>query len=284
MKPSNIGELLAKLQQFYNDHSKHANYQNIPEFVKKAIGYSETINEEWRGDTARYNYILKEIDFPVGAVVGDIGANTGFFTLSLSYFLQKAQFIAYEANLNHAEHINLIKDYFQIDNILIKNKMIDINDIISLPNHDILLHMNVLHHAGYDFDKHLNKTLKDFEAYALEYLAILRPKTTILVFQMGSNWGGSKMKPIIPPDHDTEKIRFISRILLRAGWRIRKIAMATRDADKNILYRNLPDEITDRINNCVAVSDLKGIVKEYKLEQFVGEFYRRPFFICESGS
>ena len=70
--------LKKKLADLYNDQTKHARYQNIPEFVCQALNYSESIDENWRGDSARYQYLLKEFSLGAEHVFGDIGANTGF--------------------------------------------------------------------------------------------------------------------------------------------------------------------------------------------------------------
>lgn len=41
--------LKEKLQELYNNESKHYRYQNIPKFVQKELGYYEKIDESWRG-------------------------------------------------------------------------------------------------------------------------------------------------------------------------------------------------------------------------------------------
>jgi hypothetical protein len=275
-----------RLQELYHDASKHSSYQNVPEFVSRELGYTETIDEEWRGDTARYGYILEELKLSPGAVLGDVGANTGFFTLSLGHSFKDSSIIAYESNTNHVEYMQLIAEYFGLDNIHIEKLLIDLDGLDRLRCHDVILHLNVLHHAGHDFDCNLVHTVKDFETYALEYLTKLNAKASRLFFQMGSNWGGNRVTPIIPKENDYGKVILISRLLLGGGWKIIKIALATKDPAGTTVYRNLPVDVVDMIRDGVSperVPQLENCIREFGLDQFKGEFYRRPIFVCDSG-
>src|SRR3546814_1231985 len=55
--------------------------------------------------------------FPYTTLFRSFGANTGFFTLSLAYAHPQAEFIAVEANANHARFIELVANYFEIRNV-----------------------------------------------------------------------------------------------------------------------------------------------------------------------
>ena len=275
-------KLKQKLKLLYRDSSKHSSYQNVPAFVKNELGYVEKINEEWRGDSARIFYILKQLDFSPGFTVGDIGANTGFFSLSLANQFKKTNFIAYEINKNHFEHVRLIVNYFNLNNLNVVKLLINKNNIIKLCYHDILLHLNVLHHAGFDFDKKLEKNLNVFEKYALDYLSKIRCKTKLLVFQMGSNWGGDKNIPIVESDDDVGKIIYISNLFARSGWLVKKIAVATRNSLNTIVYENLPQNIIRKLQSFQYPDNLSMIIKNLNPGQFNGEFYRRQIFICDS--
>ncbi len=148
-----VGNLKERLANLYKDHSKHSNYQNIPEFVKESIGYSETINEEWRGDTARYKYIIDVVRNLKPKSVCDVGANTGLFSLSLAHQFPDVKVTAFEGNEIHVEFMTLVKEAFSLENIEIKNLYVDYEGIQYLGRYDMMLNLNVLHHAGVDFDK-----------------------------------------------------------------------------------------------------------------------------------
>ena len=278
--------LQARLQALYNDDTKHANYQNIPAFVRDAMEYREQIDEGWRGDTARYRLILDELPIAAGQVIGDVGANTGFFTLSLAHSHPETHFVAYETNPNHADFVGLIADAFALGNVVVQQLAVDLTGIAHLPQHDSLLHLNVLHHAGHDFDRSLVDSVDGFADYAVTYLSKLRRKTTNLVFQMGSNWGGDKATPIVPMRDDCGKIMLTSRLLRAAGWQVTAIALATHAADE-ITYRRLPADLLSQVEQSGAGEtpyELSACVARYDLDRFPGEFYRRPVFFCRAST
>jgi len=268
------------LEKLYFDGTKHSIYQNIPSFVQQALGYSVQIDEKWRGDSARWKNLLQEIDFSQIKVVGDIGANTGFFALSLAHRFPRLRVYAYEANPNHHRFILAIKEQFRLKNVQVKNSFIDLKGCTQIEKHDYLLNFNVLHHAGVDFDKGL-VTPQNFCDYAVGYLRCLTQKTEKMVFQMGFNWGGNKQKPLVPLRDDPEKVLFMSRIFKQAGWRIEKI-FSVRFAGK-LTYYELPAELTLRINADpqACKNQLQKYYQNYPFSTF-SEFYRRPIFYCVS--
>jgi hypothetical protein len=275
--------LKEKLTALYNDGSKHSKYQNIPDFVKKELDYYETIDENWRGDTARYKYLTDNMTFNGNKNIGEIGANTGFFTLSLAYANQDSSFTAYEINPTHASFIKDVADSFNMGNVFVKAQGVDFNGISDMDKHDILLNYNVLHHAGVDFDTHLLSSEKDFEDYSVEYLRKLKEKTGLMVFQMGSNWGGNKQKPIVPLSDDAEKIGLNARMFKKSGWEIIDISIHTR---KNgiLEYKAIEKEVVDLINNCTIGEETSVVNEKVDLSELpsLSEFYRRSIFVVKS--
>lgn len=275
--------LKEKLEALYNDGSKHSRYQNIPEFVRNELEYTEIIDENWRGDTARYTYLTENLQFGGGKSIGEIGANTGFFTLSLAHANPSSTFYAYEINGTHAAFIQDIGESFQMNNLIVKAQGVDLEGIALMEHHDILLNYNVLHHAGVDFDTDKISTVEDYESYATEYLKRMAGKTKLMVFQIGSNWGGNKQKPLIPLSDDAEKIAFNARLFKNAGWKIVDISLHTR-LDGVLAYRAIPSEVLALLNAC-PVGEEKALVEKLvdlsEVPNF-SEFYRRPIFIVES--
>lgn len=271
-----------KLTELYNDGSKHSRYQNIPEFVKKEIGYTEKIDENWRGDTARFDYLSKTVSFANGLKIGEVGANTGFFILSLAQANPFSMFYAYEINDKHAEFILDIADAFTMTNVFVKSFGVDLAGIENLEELDILLNYNVLHHAGVDFDTDKIATVEEYEAYAVEYLRRMKDKVKKMVFQIGYNWGGNKLKPIIALQDDAEKIAFTTRIFKMAGWEIEDISLHTRDNDI-LEYIPLKHEVIIELNNASIGSEKDIVVNNLDLQRMsnYSEFYRRPIFIVK---
>ncbi len=272
---------LAKLHELYADQSKHSIYQNIPAFVRDALGYTETINERWRGDTTRWEYMQNYIDFSNQSVL-DVGANTGFFTLSLAHEYPDSIFTALEGNTNHAEFIRLVAAQFGLKNVRILTQYLDFATIDSLGQYDTILLYNVLHHAGVDFDNNLVLSEGDLFNYLVRYMTKIREHSSRIVYQMGYNWGGNKHHPIVALQDDAGKYVYTCRFLRNAGWYIEAIAAPYgREGDIPVSHKNLPEDVIAAANSCD-----EGILRSRLSQLFdpgidtFSEFYRRPIFIC----
>ena len=277
-----MNDLISDLKNLYEDLSKHSNYQNIPAFVTKALGYQEKIDEGWRGDSPRLNYIKRFVQIRKNESWGDFGANTGFFTLSLANQFPSTQFTAIEANKMHSEFISKIASHFRLDNVTSVHKSIEFDNLLELGSLDVLMHLNVLHHAGHDFDRQYVTGPLDFADYAQAYLKRLRSHTKALIFQMGSNLGGNKRLPLVEYNNDKAKLALFSTYLLNAGWSICDVAYPTNDSGQ-IVYQSLPDDLLRVVTIGGGITenpDISTWFSELNLNQFPGEFYRRPIFIC----
>ena len=272
-----VENLKERLSNLYGNNSKHSHYQNIPEFVKESIGYSESINEEWRGDTARYKYILREVQDLKPKSICDIGANTGFFSLSLAHKFPEMKVTAFEGNPNHVEFMGLVKEAFSLKNIKIENCYIDYEGIKHLGQYDMLLNLNVLHHAGADFDE--NKTsYENVDAYLIQYLKRLITKAKKVVFQMGYNWGGDKSKPIVELQNDLGKIKYTHELFAQSGWKVQEIAHIVRNG--TLEYKNYPEPFIQSLCTGERSEEAADVVNSQQLNMF-SEFYRRPIFILQ---
>jgi hypothetical protein len=280
MKSIDTDAFKAELVKLYTDPSKHSAYQSIPDFVSHAIGYQVRINEDWRGDRVRLEYILARLPSHELHQWGDFGANTGFFSLSLAHDTPTRQVLAIEANPNHANFIQRISDVFEINNISVAEQSITIDGLATIPRQDVLLHLNVLHHAGADFDKGRVTGPSDFLAYAQTYLERLHACTRILVFQVGTNLWGDKSKPIIDYREDAAKYELLSQLLLRSGWKIDDVAYAKWREGKPVCYQSLSDVMRDAARP--TARQLQAALNQFDLSRHLGEFYRRPLFICSS--
>ncbi|MCU9814803.1 DUF1698 domain-containing protein [Paraclostridium sp. AKS73] len=156
---------IRELEKLYEDGSKHSIYQNLPDFVSKHIDYKVEINEEWRGDRTRLEYVKKFISEVEFKTLGDIGANTGYFSLSLANEYKNKKVLAYEINRNHCDLMKVIKENFNMENIEVIEEGVDLSKIKDIDYRDIYIFFNVIHHAGVDFDKDLNITTENFMVY-----------------------------------------------------------------------------------------------------------------------
>jgi hypothetical protein len=270
----------AELRALYADASKHSAYQSIPGFVSDALGYRVDVDQGWRGDHPRLRYLVHRRPPRAGEHWGDFGANTGFFTLTLARENPDTRFTAIEANANHARFIQRIVDYFGMSNVRVLSQSIGFSQLHTLQSLDFLLHLNVLHHAGHDFDANLVKSREAFGTYAVNYLSALRQRAASMVFQLGSNWGGDKDQPLVGVRDDGPKLELFSTWLKRSGWDIGEVAYATRDDANAITYEAL--DLPRTLNPSTAAMSIGKL--QGQLDRFPGEFYRRPLFLCVHSS
>jgi hypothetical protein len=283
MTKSNNEDARAELKRFYEQTSKHSSYQSVPEFVGAALDYEEPIARNWRDDKNRLRYIESRAQPGSGESWTDFGANTGFFTLSLAHKHPATRFLAIEANRVHATFIRRVTELFSLRNVEILDRPIGLEDLPSLPKSDVMLHLNVLHHAGKDFDSAHVKDVEQFAPYARRYLAGLRSACSRLVFQMGSNLWGDKLKPIISREDDVGKLKLYCELIADAGWTVRSVAYPGADAEA-IEYDDLDPSLVTRLgdaqwDNIGAL--VTNALARFSLERHIGEFYRRPLFILE---
>ncbi|MGH8040543.1 MAG: class I SAM-dependent methyltransferase [Rudaea sp.] len=279
-----MNDLKTELQKLYADASKHSVYQNVPDFVSAELGYNEAIDETWRGDRPRLAYLITSRAPIAGERWLDFGANTGFFTLSLAKSHPQTQFTAVEVNPNHAHFIARVAQHFGMNNVEVIQRSVGLNELESLPRSDCMLHLNVLHHAGHDFDANLVPERSRFAEYAVRYLGLLRARTDSMFFQIGSNWGGDKQQPLVAVREDREKLDMFSGWLRSADWHIPAIGYATRGPDGEVHYEDLPEAICKSLDRADASQNtaLQGILNTLDLDRFPGEFYRRPLFVCSA--
>ncbi|MCC3862837.1 DUF1698 domain-containing protein [Terrisporobacter petrolearius] len=267
---------IKELRSLYEDGSKHSVYQNIPQFVSERIGYKVQLDENWRGDETRLKYIekfLKNINYNS---IGDIGANTGYFSLSLANEMKNKKVISYEINKNHVDFISTIKENFDLKNIQIINEGVNLEKVDDLKELDIYMLLNVIHHAGVDFDVDLGVNNINFKQYAKQYLEKLRNKCRVLIFQMGYNHGGNKLNPIVSPNEIKEMFDYHLHLIRETGWNIVDVAYAANN-DKQ--YKSLLEYgiSIDKLNTY----DLKLLDKYIEKYDICNnsEFYKRPIFI-----
>jgi len=270
--------LIDELRKLYSDESKHSRYQSIPDFVAAATGYEESLNEEWRSDKPRYQLIKDWLPAKREFSLLDIGANTGFFSLSIAHDFPKSRVTACEVNATHAKFINRVIEHFGLPNISVLCKSADLGGIGGLEPHEIMLNMNVLHHAGCDFDSGCISSPEELSNYGERYLTSCRLVAQRLVFQMGYNWGGNKKTPIVPGLDHGRKLLFSRDLLRSTGWDIESIAVAEKPIESDpISYGPLPSEYWA---NNEHDEPIQNYLTGAGFRHVWSEFFRRPIFFC----
>lgn len=276
-------ELLDKLNMLYHDQSKHAVYQDVPLFVRRALGYSVALDEQWRGVSARWEYMRRCMEFDQERIL-DVGANTGFFALNLAHEFPQSHCTALEGNPNHVEFIRTVAEYFELPNVEVLRQYLDYDTLDALSRYDTILLFNVLHHAGVDFDRELVADEQDLYGYLVRYLGRLRVHCRRLVFQIGYNWGGNKQYPVVSLQDDAGKCVYNSKVFRQAGWVIEKILLPSIcQDDLPIVHRGVSRELIALANGDDDELFRQSLATELDPDMVtMSEFYRRPIFICRS--
>jgi hypothetical protein len=281
--PATEKTLIERLQRLYDTGAKHDRYQNLPAFVQEALGFNTDIDENWRGDTARYSLLEQCLSLENGERLCDIGANTGFFTLSLAHRFPGAHVTAYEMNAQHVAYIREIAAHFGMNNVDVLEQGVDLQHAGAVTPCDVLLHFNVLHHAGVDFDKGHIAGPGQFPAYAVDYLSRLSRNVRTMIFQMGYNWGGNKLQPLVPLQDDLQKLSYTLDLFRASGWQILGIAHCSR-RDGPLAYHWMPAGLVADLENAAASNTVSHAAEDYLQSvdpSALSEFYRRPFFRVE---
>ena len=235
-------------------HGKHGNYQMLHPILQEKL----KINHRFSKFEAERFQLMDQFGFFRGAIVTDIGANIGFFSLSCIESGAK-KVIAYEGFEYHAKFLKCIADELGLNDVLeVKNEyfLFDNKNIQDHPV-DITLCLNVLHHIGSDF----NECNSSEEALQMiqKSLQNLSFYTRRLWLQLGYNWKGNKNLPLFKEGTKSEMIEFVYRATEKY-WSIDYIGIYDPRSGK---FEPEPIQNLTRFNE-------------------IGEFLNRPIFLLKS--
>ena len=126
-----------------------------------------------------------------------------------------------------------------------------LESIATLPKADVLLLLNVIQHAGYDFETPGQEIDKHgWLDHSIQYLSKLRIVSKTMLFQMGYTLGGVAGKLC----KDKEILAFTTDLLQRAGWRIIQCGMV----------KQLP-LLVDKVEYCDIDTDYSRYVSNIRL-------------------
>lgn len=272
-----INEVRKILEELYGRSSKHASYQSLPDWLAEMLDLQFEINEEWRGDRPRYPLMLQFIKENGAKSLIDFGANTGFFSLSLGHDLPDVQVTACEITPTHAGIIRLLAELGKLPNLSVREEPLDMAHMADFGKHDVALHLNILHHAGHDFDRDLVPDRAAFQPYAINYLREFRQTAKRMIFQMGYDWGGNKALPLVSRDDQAGKVEYTWHILDAAGWHVEYLGLARREGgmDGPTLIEAFPPDALPRSTN-----DLDRWLNDRYGDTLWSTFYQRPIWFC----
>lgn len=249
------------LVSLYQKSSKHSNYQAIPPSLSTLLP-KERLQIESRHESARWEFIDSHCTLNRKKIV-DIGGNTGYFSFrSIEAGAESVCLI--EGNEAHAEFVRQAAKSLGIsERLAVLNQYLDLANSKLNFHVDYIFLLNVLHHAGDDYDKESNTPRKALEKIK-KSLENLSGHSDQLIFQIGFNWKGDRNRPLFPDGTKAEMIEFVKECLGQK-WTIKSIGIAQKKDSNEIFYQHLNE---------------KNIIRDDSL----GEFLNRPIFIIEDST
>lgn len=263
------------------DTGRFSNYQKIPEFVIEKIPELKKIDYCQRKielDSPRYKWLRKHFQCNDFTAV-EIGANLGYFSMTLAEEYN-AKITVYESIPEYAKICQILCRIANLqDKIQVHDKSITIDDLKSIPFSDLMIHLNVLHHAGSSFDGEKIGSISDWHQYARQYLLKLSEKSSYLFFQTGNMW---KNKPLFPSEI---AVSFVAKLLENSNWEVKAIGVV-EDLSKLQYTTFLPEKI-DEIPQIYCRRNSKTKLVDYFLEdKVIGSLItglaQRPIWFCRS--
>lgn len=263
------------LKRLYLDGTKHSCYQNVPRFMSQHMDLSEKLQPLWRDDVPRLDLVQEYFDFRNKVSVVDVGANTGYFSLSLAFDYPNLEVTSIEGHEGHAEFIAEAAGLADLENITVVNQYVDQETDPELLNAEVVLHFNVLHHLGVDDQGRIDSLEQYFKA-AVKSLSRAHQEGSWLVLQMGFNWGGDKQRPIVALDDDIGKLRYLERLVEAARFEIRDLALPVL-AEGGDRYRY----VVYPFENIRPDKEYLALLNHHSVGE-LSEFFRRPIIFCRA--
>lgn len=269
------------MKSFNSKGVRFSNYQDIPQFVTEKLENIDTTEHYEKSqlnlDHARYEFLENSLECNSLSVT-EIGANLGYFLLRLAKE-KRCVVTGYEPISEYAQAASLMSQLTDIDDYCtFHSKGVLFDDIRSLPTCDLIIELNVLHHAGNIFDKEKVASFSSWETYAINRLAAMRDKASNLFIQTGNSQENIQLFP------SEEAVSHFANILSQAGWKVK--SLGTIQNLNNLTYTpgSLNDPQSYTTYKCHRNLDT-GLVYYEASSEVVGSYQtglaNRPVWLCE---
>lgn len=255
-----------------------SNYQEIPKFIinnlTNDINFSKYKLNQIRLDSPRYKFLRKNLKIKPNKII-EIGSNIGFFILNLANDYNCIA-VGYEPIKNYSKLTNLFASENNLEKFVKSySQPVPLSKIEKLPKSDLIIELNVLHHAGNYFDKVMLNKLGGWRNYAKKRLKLLKSKTKRLFFQTGN----SGKDTLFASKYSVE---FISKLLIESGWKIEAFG-TIRNLNK-LTYDNGELSDSNSYTNYECKRN-KKFVEYRKNNKFIKSMLTgmasRPIWICK---
>ena len=241
-------ENIEQLKKSYTDARKFGDYIRFPTRLADELGVDQQ-GEDSFGIEARYQLVrdyLKDHQ-PLKRLI-DIGGNCGYFSLTLLDDGVVEEVIVYDVV---PDILNFGTEAAKAMGLQDKCKFLEysvsLDTLDQIPDADVIICQNLIHHAGTLFDQDLVSHM-GWDEYATSFLKALRAKYKVGIFAMAYK----KNKPLnwnIPGFKRPERFR---DILLATKWNIRQ--------EKNVLDLQNSDKAQP-----IKATQTPGIIRSFLL-------------------
>lgn len=273
--------VLTLLQDLKSDGFRFSNYQELPKFALNYLARAgvdiDYQKDQLSLDDARFAFLAEYWPAQPGRVA-EIGSNIGYFCLRLAYEFRCIA-TGYEPISSYSRASSAIAELCELsDYCQFQADPINLKDIAKLEEVDLLIELNVLHHAGTVFDVDEVIALGSWRSYAVERLAQLKKRSEVLFFQTGNTSAGDALFPT------EDAAVYMADILTEAGWRIVSVGAITDLT--NFHYQSWSSENISDVQTYRCHRDsTTNLVKYYKSEKLAGALStglaNRPIWICQ---
>lgn len=259
----------AELMRLHRSVSKHGNYQPLPGPLVDVLPPSGLEDPLWRSPRPQLELILHTRDrWQDQPFIVELGANTGYLTLSLASLLPEKPFVAIEANPDHARFIELAADVLDCRNIRVIPKAMTPYDVgLNFPQ-AALFDFNVAHHLGVDLKVAAVSGVASWWKQLSGWLS--PPGLGPHYLQVGYSWGGDRQSLLHSPS-DVSGFADEIRRRLPPGRFCSTHAIASQEGSAlGFSYKEMESSrLTSSVDRTYLEHGLRG------------EYWRRPVFIVD---
>ncbi len=193
---------------------EHYEYLQLPESLARSLDFEN--KSDYKGVKARYNYIKSFFQDHSFEQIVNIGGNCGYYSLSLLDDKLAEKAIVYDIKSDILELGEYMAEAMGLaDRCKFAEKMINLDELKTLPDSDVLICQNVIHHAGDYFDEEKVKDM-GWGNYINVFLEKLREKYEYAVLAVGFKWNKPKYWDV----NKSDRRRIFTDILNSSGWKI----------------------------------------------------------------
>lgn len=263
-------------------HGRFAAYQELPEAVLRsapALRHMSYQSRQLGLDAPRYQWLVQCLAGLRKLTVVEVGANLGYFSLSLAADLD-CHVNAYEPLEDPAETCSLLAELSGLhERVVCHRRGVDLDDLDRLPDADLLISLNVLHHAGSVFGADEVERAGGWRAYSLQWLRRAARKYRMLFLQTGNKSSGPALF------ESADAVPYVSTLLDAAEWDVEAVGIISDFAQ--FRYDTWTGESLERApaTTCRRNPDT-GLVDYLRDDRIVASLAKglaqRPLWFCRS--